>query len=150
MNLAKYDDLAFTASPNLDPQTQACIRMWAAVFRAGLLDAADNFKLGYRNSWFESDDQYPGSFVWLCDLFNLDPDKARSMVRMKYRALIRSGDSHDAQAAHEVRTEMDEVAPTDPVEASGSHKPVRINVRRGSKNRQARGTGEVDGGACSW
>jgi hypothetical protein len=75
----------------LDHETQACIRLWAAVFRLGLADAALHFRnTGEQSPWISCDDRHPGSFIWLCELFDIDPDYARSAARQKYRELVKS------------------------------------------------------------
>jgi hypothetical protein len=89
MQKTKYDDLTATSAANIDAQTRACIRLWAAVFHRGLIDAADAFRKGAEFPWITSQEKHPGSFIWLCDLFDMDPDIARSMARRKYRMLTR-------------------------------------------------------------
>ena len=32
-------------------------------------------------SWVASDSEQPGSFIWACDLFNLEPDAVRRAIR---------------------------------------------------------------------
>ncbi len=82
---------------SLDPQTQACLRMWAAVFHQGLTAVAKSLKNGdtLQDSanlrWFfvRGDDLFymgkksipfrdvTGSFTWLCALMGFDADQAR-------------------------------------------------------------------------
>jgi hypothetical protein len=84
---------------------QPYLRLWASVFRQGLQDAAAAIR--WKNSkgkkrpnyhqnwcphtslrWLESDVQKgPGSLLWLCDLFDIDPDAARNAVYMNWRTL---------------------------------------------------------------
>ena len=111
----------------------------------GLMETATQFKGGHRSTWFDSDAEHVGSFVWLCDLFNLDPDRARSMARMKFRALARDGGKHEPKT--EVRIALDEVAPTDTLETVGSHNPVLGDVPRRRTNRQPKRASQGDG-AC--
>jgi hypothetical protein len=54
-------------------------RLWAAVLRQAVCD------LGYHRStlqhftqlWFESDKREPGSFLWVCELLELDASRLR-------------------------------------------------------------------------
>lgn len=83
----------------LDHDTKACLRLWASVFHNGLVHAAQawmakSYDDNYPHPdvvWFDSNEAHPGSFSWLCDLFNLDTERARSMARMQFRKLARSG-----------------------------------------------------------
>ncbi len=88
------------SAPGLGESDRANLRVWAAAFRQGLQDwAAEQFKAlpytkagvirGEPTAWFDSNTQTPGSFCWLCDLFELHPDQARSMARAKMRDLVR-------------------------------------------------------------
>ena len=66
------------------------LRLWASVMRLGVSDyctaRANKAPTGdHRVVWFESNDYHQGSFTWLCDLFGLDYDKARSQVLMRWR-----------------------------------------------------------------
>lgn len=66
-------------------EVYTCKQLWADVFRLGIVDTNRQKKLVERGSntdtdaieWFESDVVYPGSFVWLCYLFGLLPDRVR-------------------------------------------------------------------------
>lgn len=81
--------------------------LWAAVFRQGLIDAAEDF-IAWSNQreqvlvgvtprpqfsydalrWINSDtDKHTGSFQWLCDMFDIHPERARSLWRMNIRTL---------------------------------------------------------------
>lgn len=55
------------------------MKLWAAVMVKGV----DDYHSGDRsaNYWFWSDDYHVGSFNWLCDLFNADPDYIRNRVK---------------------------------------------------------------------
>ncbi|GAB4231016.1 MAG: hypothetical protein Kow00109_02930 [Acidobacteriota bacterium] len=35
--------------------------------------------------WFDSDEVYPGSFLWVCDIIGADPEKMRRWVRSLHR-----------------------------------------------------------------
>lgn len=77
----------------MDEQTYCevytCKQLWADVFRMGIVDANRQRKLVERGSdidteairWFDSDEVYPGSFVWLCYLFALLPERVRQHAR---------------------------------------------------------------------
>lgn len=70
------------------------ISLWAAVMYRGVRDFEKAYKDRYPAAhpwvlWFWCDDMYPGSFVWLCDLFNWCPAQARK------RALDRIRDGID-------------------------------------------------------
>lgn len=55
------------------------MKMWSACLLQGIRD----YKDGHRDAvyWLWSDDIFVGSFVWLCDLFNINPEYAREKVR---------------------------------------------------------------------
>jgi len=87
-------------APGIGESDRAQLRVWAAVFRQGLQDwAAEQFQVmpykktgtvkGEPTHWFESNTRTVGSFCWLCDLFEIHPDQARSMARLKKRELVR-------------------------------------------------------------
>lgn len=63
------------------------IRLWAAVFAKGLRDYCEARAAG-RNSpkssaWYISQDNSPGSFLWLCRVFDLDPDHVKVKVEAR-------------------------------------------------------------------
>lgn len=70
----------------MTPQDLNLRGLWAAVFRLGVLD----YRMAQANGrgpdvgpirWFVDDHAtHPGSFLWLCDLFDMHPDHARSRV----------------------------------------------------------------------
>lgn len=75
------------------PDAKPYRRLWAAVFKKGISDActAKAGKAGpgdARLAWFYSDAVFPGSFVWLCHLFDLTPDSARTSVMLRWRSLV--------------------------------------------------------------
>lgn len=67
-------------------EVYTCKQLWADVFRLGLVDANRQRKLVEKGHnfeteairWIESEEVYPGSFVWLCYLFGLLPDRVRA------------------------------------------------------------------------
>ena len=77
-------------SPTLDGQTQACIKLWAAVFHNGIAETVASWRNGNHSPWFDDDRDFPGSFVWLCEMFNIGVEQARSTVRMNARQIERT------------------------------------------------------------
>lgn len=81
---------------NVSIELQPYFRLWAAVFHRGLSDAAVDFfngdtVPGSAYWWaFDSEATHPGSFLWLCELFSIDPDIARSQARSKFRVLAQA------------------------------------------------------------
>lgn len=81
-------------------QGERCMALWAEVLRVGLVDAARAFPSYLSNphmhyeplDWLYSDELSTGSFVWICNLFGLDPSAVRSAARMKFRELGRTKD----------------------------------------------------------
>ena len=75
----------------INQQTKACKSLWAAVFHDGILGAAKCFygddRLRAEYNWFLDNNRYVGSFVWLCDVFDLDPWQARMTARDKFRQI---------------------------------------------------------------
>jgi hypothetical protein len=60
-------------------EIRAEMKLWAAVMALGLKDyhAKDRSAV----HWFWSEDNHVGSFVWVCDLFKIDPDYARNRAQ---------------------------------------------------------------------
>ena len=83
----------------------AHLRLWAAVCTTGVEDAATEFKqfsnqkakLGDRKykpmaayealSWLFDDHTTVGAFVWCCEVFDINPVKARQSWRAKVRSI---------------------------------------------------------------
>ncbi len=86
--MMQIDDVELV--PSTDYETKACLRLWGAAFIGGINDTVAHWKEGREYHWFDDDRDYPGSFVWLCDLFNIGVEQARSSVRMKARQLERA------------------------------------------------------------
>jgi hypothetical protein len=87
-------------APGLGETDRAHLRVWAAVFRQGLQDwAAEQLGIlkyketgvseGEPTRWFDSPTDGVGSFCWLCGLFEIHPDQARSRAQAKKRELVR-------------------------------------------------------------
>jgi hypothetical protein len=85
-------DASLSDSPSLDHETQACLRLWAAVFAAGIKDAKTAHRKGHttRNSadllWIYDSTGGPGSFNWLCWLFNIAPNQAQLKIEDTFDA----------------------------------------------------------------
>ena len=88
------------------PEMEPYYRLWAAVFRAGVSEAMAEIQARaeglpaaicatrYANAlaWMnEERDRGPGSFVWLCDLWDLDPARVRNCARENAANLATSG-----------------------------------------------------------
>ncbi len=91
MNETEYMDS--TADAVRDAQTQACFKLWATCFSNGIMEAAFDMRKGLKHAesanlrWFYSDENYVGSFAWLCELFDMDVNRARSSARARFRTL---------------------------------------------------------------
>ena len=80
-----------------DEYLERHLRLWASVLRQGMIDAAKEFKQAMDEavepeifeaySWLMSDADHPTSFVWCCQLVDIDPARARSAWRMNVRSL---------------------------------------------------------------
>jgi hypothetical protein len=61
-----------------------CRNLWAAVLERAIEDAVrgGNYWIDRENAktWFLSDDRDVGSFLWVCDIVNLDPSVLRAFV----------------------------------------------------------------------
>lgn len=77
--------------------------LWAAVMHRGMQDAADEFRRAMKNGdtpdlrigalgWMHSDRKHVGSWVWLCSIFDLDPEIARDKARSNFRKLYTRGE----------------------------------------------------------
>lgn len=102
-------EIGYTSEATRDQGTRACMNMWAAVMIAGVREAADDFykykktgKAGDALHWFFSSDPSIGSFDWLCELFSVHPDNARSNARAQFRNLARQQRSLQAAEVAEV------------------------------------------------
>lgn len=103
-----YLDVDYRVQSPIDSQTQACLNLWASVFRQGILDTVDSWGIDHDEHWFDSDEIYPGSWVWLCELFGYAPDKARDIVRIKAKEILRKEkERKNRELKAEVRSEME-------------------------------------------
>ena len=57
--------------------------------------------------WFFDDDTAPGSYIWVCDLFELDPERTRNMVVHRWRELLKI-DTREPTKKRKVKTEDDD------------------------------------------
>lgn len=86
------DDLTLGLEERMDPESACCFRLWAAAFQLGLDDAMKSIRDGRPPAdeprlWLYSDSYGPGSFTWLCDLFQIDDiDHARACVVQRAHA----------------------------------------------------------------
>lgn len=67
------------------------IRLWAAVFQQGISDACTaraKREEGKDLLWFYSEVETVGSFNWLCELFNIRPEKARARILANWRSYV--------------------------------------------------------------
>ena len=71
---------------SVDMDTSTCLRLWAAVLVQAAEDAWSGNELDSRTArrWLVSEDQRIGGFVWVCGLFDLDPERtAAEILRSK-------------------------------------------------------------------
>lgn len=66
--------------------------LWATVLHLAVRDYCDDLAKGGDGSskiadWFWSNSSEPRSFVWMCDLFNLDVDQTRKRVTANWKNL---------------------------------------------------------------
>ena len=98
--------LSRTVAKPRAPEVAPYYHLWASVMRAGISEAtaeiqarAEGISAGicanrYGNAlaWMtEERDRGPGSFVWLCDLWDLDPARVRNRARENAANLAASG-----------------------------------------------------------
>lgn len=58
-------------------QIKACLRLWSAVMHFNIVEAKSGSSGGAARAWIANDENRPGSFVWICGLFDLAPDRVR-------------------------------------------------------------------------
>lgn len=81
-----------------DPQIQACLRLWAAKLVLHLRDYEDSLvwsaskkhdaaripaRFHTAQVWVNDTADHVGSFAWICELFNINPDYARRAIKKK-------------------------------------------------------------------
>lgn len=87
-------------SLSVDPQIQACLRLWAAKLVLHVRDYADSIAWQKQKRtnfvrepthyytariWINSDANHIGSFVWVCELFDIDPNYAKRRIKEAYQ-----------------------------------------------------------------
>ncbi|MBF0295805.1 MAG: helix-turn-helix domain-containing protein [Magnetococcales bacterium] len=60
--------------------------LWASVLEQALADLSDRSHRRKALLWFSSRDDAPGSFLFVCDALNLDPDKVLAFARQRKMA----------------------------------------------------------------
>lgn len=81
-------------STERDPAVNSCLRMWAAKLIIHIRDFASKRTTDEHNAnkklateWFEDEWDGAGSFIWVCNLFDVDANIAYE----KIKAIARSG-----------------------------------------------------------
>ena len=75
--------MALDEIQGLDEDQRRMVRLWASVFRQGILDYAvecERGAPGEATRWVRASFNEPGSFLWLCDLFSVHPERARASI----------------------------------------------------------------------
>ena len=69
-------------------QARACRKLWAAVLTSALWDLQSKAKYGnaitnrhLAQSWIDSEENAPSSFVWVCHALGLNPERTRTEIR---------------------------------------------------------------------
>lgn len=86
----------------LSHRDAACLDLWAAVLRQALND----LHMPEAKQYFKSNDYYVGSFLWICDLFGLNPTTvvpAYVATRLEERRKLK--EKRDAKALAKAETE---------------------------------------------
>lgn len=69
---------------SLGEEQQACLGLWAEVLRYAISDACGgSLRRREAKRWIESNAERVGGFVWICGLFDLEPDVVREKVLKK-------------------------------------------------------------------
>ncbi|KKL71161.1 hypothetical protein LCGC14_2097710 [marine sediment metagenome] len=74
-------------SRDTNAQARACRKLWAAVLASALRDLQNKPKYGAAASnrhmaqtWIDSDESSPSSFVWVCRVLEIDPERTRTAI----------------------------------------------------------------------
>lgn len=69
-------DFNFMEENNMEQKYR---NLWAAVLKQAIKDANQNTKYPFNNPqlWFKSDSHAVGSFLWICNILNIDPESIR-------------------------------------------------------------------------
>jgi len=69
-------------------EIEACKDLWLAVLEQAMKDARGTRTyhtiVKEAREWFKSEDEGPGSFLWVCRILCLDPEAIRSTVEKEY------------------------------------------------------------------
>ena len=61
-------------------------KLWAAVLGQAIHDLEKNNNGEYPpDKWFTSDYDEPGSFLWICELFEIDPEKTKTAISRRIK-----------------------------------------------------------------
>jgi hypothetical protein len=89
----KQDAISLESVAGAPAEAVPYLRLWAEVMRLGVVDFCNARAVRSDNKhphiqWLWSEQRDPGNFLWLCDLFHLDPENARSQVLIQWRKLV--------------------------------------------------------------
>jgi len=59
----------------------ACKRLWYAVLQQAIKDSRWDVKA---HAWFFSEDQWPGSFLWICTVLDLSPEFIQTLLPTRH------------------------------------------------------------------
>ena len=69
-------------------ENEACQDLWQAVLEQAVKDARGTRRyhriVKEAREWFRSEDENPGSFLWVCRILRLDPEAVRGAVEKEY------------------------------------------------------------------
>lgn len=83
--MAIHLDQDFAPGPAVDSNIARIKKMWATCFHLGVEEYKEAVRRGKPElepaiEWLHCDEQRPGSFNWLCGVFNFDADRVRSEI----------------------------------------------------------------------
>lgn len=72
------------------------IRLWAIVLTTGIRDYCAALDKCYAHehpwiTWLRSDLNSPGSYVWICELLDICPDKTRAHINGRWKEIASTG-----------------------------------------------------------
>ena len=74
-------------SADTNAQAKACRKLWAHVLAGALQDLQNRAKYGnavanrhIAHTWIDSDESAPSSFVWVCRVLEIDPERTRTAI----------------------------------------------------------------------
>jgi len=69
-------------------ENEACEDLWQAVLEQAVKDARGTRRyhsiVKEAREWFRSENEEPGSFLWVCRILRLDPEAVRGAVEKEY------------------------------------------------------------------